>query len=195
LDAVPGGLKTSKNAGTSISAKPDKPKTDAAGDPNADVIAELEKTEREVIAHENAHKAAAGRFGGPAHYSYTDGPDGKRYVTGGDVQVHTPATSDPEEALRNASQVMRAALAPGDPSGQDLSAASSAASMASAARAQIARSAGSENESGKSQVSRNIARSYADNLSPKGLWSSQFGYEEPEKARDMEESPNFSIAA
>ena len=69
--------------------------------------------------------------------TYTTGPDGRRYITGGHVPIHTPATSDPEEALRNAETVMRAALSPGDPSAQDLAVAARAASRAASARAKI----------------------------------------------------------
>jgi hypothetical protein len=140
------------------------------GEADAEAIAKLERTEREVVAHENAHKAAAGRFGSAPHYTYTTGPDGKRYISGGDVRVHTPATDDPEEALRNARQVMRAALAPGDPSGADIAAAASAAATAAEASARITRSA-----SGASP--KEALESYARTVSPKGLWTSINGFE------------------
>ena len=156
--------------------------TDSRADPNAAEIARLQQTEREVIAHENAHKAAAGRFGGPIQYTYTTGPDGKRYITGGSVSINTPATNDPEEALRNANQVMNAALATGSPSGQDIAVAAGAAAMASKAKAQIF-----SGEDGKSaeRISETrggvIERSYANTKSPHGLWSNNFGFEIPTK--------------
>lgn len=137
-------------------------------DENSDVIKELEQTEREVIAHENAHKAAAGRFGGPVHYSYTTGPDGKRYISGGEVPIHTPATNDPEEALRNARQVMSAALAPGDPSSSDIAAAAGASAIAASARARLAKG----ETDAPSEFSGKAVRSYRGNLSPNGLWIS-----------------------
>ena len=43
-------------------------------------IRELQQIEREVIAHEAAHQAAAGRFGGPVRYTRTQGPDGRRFL-------------------------------------------------------------------------------------------------------------------
>ncbi|NLL35993.1 MAG: hypothetical protein GX256_00550 [Fretibacterium sp.] len=107
------------------------PKMDAA-------VRELQQIEREVIAHEAAHQAAAGRFGGPVRYTRTTGPDGRSYITGGSVPIHVPATNDPEEALRNMEQVQRAALAPGDPSGQDLQVAARAAASATQIRQQLA---------------------------------------------------------
>lgn len=102
-------------------------------------INELKQIEREVIAHEMAHMAVGGRFAGGVSYSYTQGPDGKKYITGGEVPIGTPATDDPEEALRNAEQVQRAALAPANPSSQDLAVAAAAAQTQAQARAEIAK--------------------------------------------------------
>ena len=102
-------------------------------------IRELESIQREVIAHENAHKAAAGEFGGGISYSYTEGPDGKSYITGGEVPIKFKEGSTPEETLQNMQKVQRAANAPADPSGQDMKVAAKAASMASKARQEIAR--------------------------------------------------------
>ena len=102
-------------------------------------IRELKQTEREVIAHEAAHQAAAGEFGGGVSYSYTKGPDGKSYITGGEVPIKMKQGATPEETLRNMQQVQRTANAPADPSGQDMRVAAKAAAMASKARAQLSR--------------------------------------------------------
>jgi len=111
------------------------------GNPEKDaVVRELRNTEREVIAHEAAHQAAAGRFGGPVSYTRTTGPDGKSYITGGEVPIHFVAGSTPEETLRNLEQVQKAALAPGDPSAQDIRVAAQAAARAAQARHDIAQS-------------------------------------------------------
>jgi hypothetical protein len=111
----------------------------------SEVIRELEETEREVIAHEAAHQAAAGRFGGGVSYTYTRGPDGRAYITGGEVPIHVPASGDPEETLRNMEQVQRAALAPHSPSGQDIAVAASAAASAARAWQELASGAGESN--------------------------------------------------
>jgi hypothetical protein len=183
LDSIPGGTKTSRSVAVLRPGGNEKVSSpNAAEGPNEAVIAELERTEREVITHEAAHQAAAGRFGGPATYSYTTGPDGRRYITGGEVQVHTPSTNDPEEALRNARQVMRAALAPGDPSGQDIAVAAGAAAIAASARAKLAD--GGESSSGRSQAisavsARSAAEAYSAHNSPEGLWSVNRGFERP----------------
>ena len=98
---------------------------------------EFKNIQNEVIAHENAHKAAAGEFGGAISYSYTEGPDGKSYITGGEVPIKLKEGSTPEETLRNMQKVQRAANAPAEPSGQDRQVAAKAAALASKARTEI----------------------------------------------------------
>ncbi|MBQ8692272.1 MAG: hypothetical protein IJ520_03915 [Synergistaceae bacterium] len=121
------------------------------------VIQELKDAEREVIAHEAAHQAAAGAFGGGVSYTYTKGPDGKSYITGGEVPIQMRTGSTPEETLRNMQQVQRAASAPADPSGQDRKVAARAAAMAAEARQQISRE-NANNSNNKDGRSTEIAR-------------------------------------
>lgn len=89
-------------------------------------IKELELTEKEVIAHEQAHKAVGGSVTGPITYTHTEGPDGKRYINGGEVSINTKEGSTPEETLEILEKVKAAALAPAEPSPQDLRVATSA---------------------------------------------------------------------
>ena len=98
----------------------------------------MQQAEAEVRAHEAAHKAAAGKYAGPITYTYAVGPDGKRYIVGGEVSIHAPAGSTPEETIRIMEQVKRAALAPGDPSPQDLAVAAQAAMKIMQARQAMA---------------------------------------------------------
>ena len=100
---------------------------------------ELEDIQREVITHEAAHQAAAGELGGGVSYTYTEGPDGRNYITGGEVPIKLKQGRTPEETLRNMQQVQRAASAPADPSGQDRQVAAKAASIAAKARREITR--------------------------------------------------------
>lgn len=109
-------------------------------------VRELEQVQREVIAHEAAHQAAAGEFGGGISYTYTEGPDGKRYITGGEVPIKLRQGSTPEETLRNMQQVQRAANAPADPSGQDMQVAVKAAAIAAKARGKISSDDNSDEE-------------------------------------------------
>jgi hypothetical protein len=105
-----------------------------------EAVRELKQIEREVVAHEAAHQAAGGRFAGAVSYTYTRGPDGHAYITGGEVPIHVPPSDDPEQTVRDMEQVQRAALAPASPSGQDRAVAAQAAATAAQARQEIASS-------------------------------------------------------
>lgn len=95
-----------------------------------DQVEKLKQRDAEVRAHEQAHLAAAGSLamGGP-NYAYQTGPDGKQYAIGGDVKIDTSPGRTPEETKRKAQQIRAAALAPSDPSGQDLKVAAKASNM------------------------------------------------------------------
>ena len=43
-------------------------------------IAKLSQRDQEVRAHEQAHAAVGGRYAGAPSFTYTSGPDGKRYA-------------------------------------------------------------------------------------------------------------------
>ncbi len=102
-------------------------------------IDKLQQRDREVRAHEAAHKAAAGQYAtSAASFEYQRGPDGRLYASGGEVGIDTsPIADDPEATIQKANQVRAAALAPAQPSGQDMAVASAAAMMAAAARGEI----------------------------------------------------------
>lgn len=104
----------------------------------------LEATEREVIAHELAHSAVGGRFAGAPSYTYTTGPDGKRYISGGEVSISMPSGKTPEETVQNMRQVRAAALAPANPSSQDLSIAARASAIETKAASEAAQEKSAE---------------------------------------------------
>lgn len=93
-------------------------------------VVELKQRDAEVRSHEQAHMAAAGNLamGGP-NYVFQTGPDGRQYAIGGDVKIDTSPGRTPEESARKAQQIRAAALAPADPSAQDLKVAAAASSM------------------------------------------------------------------
>ncbi|GIZ12656.1 putative metalloprotease CJM1_0395 family protein [Pseudomonas sp. NCCP-436] len=102
-------------------------------------IAALVKRDREVRAHEQAHAAVGGAYTGAPRYNFTRGPDGQRYAVGGEVSIDTAAVpGDPEATLRKMETVLRAALAPAEPSAQDLRMAVRAQAQATQARAELA---------------------------------------------------------
>lgn len=99
----------------------------------------LRARDREVRAHEAAHKSAAGSYAkGSAKFTFDEGPDGKRYAVGGEVSIDTSKISgDPEATIRKAQTIRRAANAPAQPSGQDRSVAAQATQMESEARGEL----------------------------------------------------------
>lgn len=102
-------------------------------------IDELKARDREVKTHEQAHIAAGGSYvKGGATYDYQTGPDGKRYAVGGSVNIDTsPVDGDPEATIAKAQVVIKAALAPAEPSGQDQKVASAARQMMNEARKEL----------------------------------------------------------
>ena len=97
----------------------------------------MKLTEQNIRAHVAAHMAAVGGFSGSASYVYAKGPDGKMYVVGGEVPIQAPEGKTPDETIKNMEIVQRAALAPPDPSAQDLAVAAAAMQIESRARAAI----------------------------------------------------------
>ncbi len=111
----------------------------------AEEIRQLQARDKEVRAHEAAHAAAGGSYAGSPSYSFSRGPDGRSYATGGEVSIDISSIpGDPEATLQKASQVRAAALAPVQPSAQDMRVASRALAMASEARQTIASDASVE---------------------------------------------------
>lgn len=100
-------------------------------------LAELQQRDREVKAHELAHKSVAGRYVTGGSFTFQTGPDGQRYAIGGEVTIDSSSGSSPQETLHKAELIQRAALAPADPSPQDYRVASQAAMMAAEARVEI----------------------------------------------------------
>ncbi|GAB6183639.1 putative metalloprotease CJM1_0395 family protein [Thermodesulfovibrio hydrogeniphilus] len=91
------------------------------------VVQQLRNIERKVVAHEMAHKAVAGKYAGPVNYGYTKGPDGKLYITSGEVSLALSEEATPEETVEKMEIIKRAAMAPADPSPQDIRVAQTAA--------------------------------------------------------------------
>lgn len=116
--------------------KSDNDSKDNKKDPNhlttaqKEQVIKLKQRDTHVRAHEAAHLAAGGSVvSGGASYTYQKGPDGKMYAIGGEVPIHVAKGSNPKETLAIARQLRAAALAPADPSPQDLKVAASASMM------------------------------------------------------------------
>ena len=101
-------------------------------------LTQLKQRDTEVRAHEQAHASLAGQYASSPQYEYERGPDGKRYAVSGEVSIDIAEASTPQRTLRKAEQVKAAALAPAEPSAQDLRVATEAAQIATVARSEIA---------------------------------------------------------
>jgi len=108
-------------------------------DGSAQMITQLEARNRDVLAHEASHMAAAGAYSrGAASYTYQIGPDGKPYAIGGEVSIDmSPVQGNPRATITKMMAIRAAALSPADPSGQDISVAAAASQIEAQARAQL----------------------------------------------------------
>jgi len=123
-------------------------------------LEQLKTRDREVRAHEAAHKAAGGGLvRGGANFEFENGPDGRRYAVGGEVKIDTSKVSgDPQATIRKAQTIRAAANAPAQPSGQDRAVAAQATRMETEARQELTAekqpdSNGTNNESGRTPAS------------------------------------------
>ena len=91
----------------------------------------IQKNYNHIYAHEMAHKAAGGAFAGAI--SIEKNSDG--IPVSGHVPIKMPVLdkNNPQKTIDHANTVIRAALAPGDPSSQDYKVAAQAASIKSLA--------------------------------------------------------------
>lgn len=109
-------------------------------------VQKLKLIDSEVKAHEQAHLAAAAGISASApSYTYQEGPDGKKYAVGGEVSVSFSKGNDPQENISKAETMRAAALAPADPSSQDMAVAQQAEQIIAEAEQQIAEQKQEEN--------------------------------------------------
>ena len=100
-------------------------------------LQELRNRDRDVRAHEQAHARVGGPYASSPSYTVEIGPDGRAYAVGGEVRIDTaPVPGDPQATVAKMEQVARAAMAPADPSSQDMAVAQEARSQAARARSE-----------------------------------------------------------
>jgi hypothetical protein len=144
-------------AADKASEKPHDPSkgTKANGEPLSEEeqrqVQKLKETDAKVRAHEKAHAAAGGPYASAPKYEYTTGPDGKRYATSGEVQIDSSPENEPEATIRKMDIVIRAALAPADPSSQDLAVAREAQSERAKAQIELSRKREAERQQSKGE--------------------------------------------
>ncbi|MBF0516923.1 MAG: hypothetical protein HQK97_07360 [Nitrospirae bacterium] len=101
-------------------------------------VQKLKERELQVRTHEQAHESVGGRYAGAPTYTYTKGPDGKSYITGGEVSIDVSKAQTPEETVTKMKQVVASALAPSDPSPADEGVAQKASQLEAQAEQEIA---------------------------------------------------------
>lgn len=131
-----GGAASSQNS-SSESKQSASSSANGLTDEQQRVVDKLKQREAEVRAHEQAHQMAGGAYAGSPTYTTTQGPDGKRYITGGEVSIDVSPEDDPQATISKMEQVKRAALAPADPSSQDRAVAQQAEATKAQAQAEL----------------------------------------------------------
>lgn len=102
-------------------------------------INKLRTVDQRVRSHEQAHVTAGGPHAGSPQYEFTRGPDNRNYAVSGEVPIDASPERDPDATIRKMEIVKRAALAPPDPSPQDLRVAQQADAIATQAQAEKSR--------------------------------------------------------
>lgn len=146
------------------------------------VIRDMKARDREVRQHEAAHKAVGGSLAGAVSYTYQRGPDGVAYAVGGEVPIDISPAENPEATLQKMDIVKAAAMAPAQPSPQDLQVVAAATQTKVQAQAELASE--EQNPGGKAD-----AEAGADKP------ANEDNGAEPEGAREAQESGGAKRAA
>jgi hypothetical protein len=112
----------SQYSGTCACAQCSNPKS------AADALKDIKsKSLSHIMGHEQAHQSAAGGFGGGISIHY----DSNGVAQAGEVPIAMPGldSKNPENGVKDYGTIRSAALAPEDPSGQDMNVAAQAQSM------------------------------------------------------------------
>ena len=145
--------KTEKNNTKSLSPHDSQPSSQKnvtatlLTDVEKEIVRDLKVRDREVRAHEQAHKNAAGPYAKGISYHYERGPDGVSYAVSGEVKIDTSEIpGDPQATLEKAQQIIAAALAPAEPSQQDYAVAAEARQMATKAKSELSQAEAEQKE-------------------------------------------------
>lgn len=137
-------------------------------------VQKLKQVDANVRQHEAAHQAAGGSHAGGASFTYTRGPDGKNYATAGEVPIDVSTESEPADTVAKMEQVKAAALAPADPSPQDMRVAAQADAAKLQAQAELRRQGG-EGQRGEGQSREEQGGERQSTASPAGRAAAAYG--------------------
>lgn len=164
-------------------------------------VQEMKQRDREVRTHEQAHMSAGGGLAGAASYEYQSGPDGQKYAVGGEVPISTRGGGTPEQQLRDAETVKRAAMAPAEPSSQDRAVAAQASADINRLRGEVAeaRRNGGKGADEAGQAENGQADEAASGTKANGQKSDEngqaFGPGEQQTAKKTNQNAMFSAYA
>jgi hypothetical protein len=131
-------------------------------------VEKLKARDREVRTHEQTHAAVGGQYAGAPSYTYQTGPDGRRYAVGGEVSIDASPEKDPAATIEKMEIVKRAALAPAEPSAQDVKVAQTAERQRAEAQRQLARQRAEEAEGGPGGGPAGAPEGAGDQGAPEG---------------------------
>jgi hypothetical protein len=114
-----------------------KAKQNELTDAEKKIVEQMKKRDNEVRIHENQHKSVGGQYAGSPSYTYERGPDGKQYITEGEVSISLSNESTAEKTIEKMRIVQNAALAPAEPSAADRKVAAEASRIEQIARQEI----------------------------------------------------------
>ncbi|HEY0833457.1 MAG TPA: putative metalloprotease CJM1_0395 family protein [Azospirillum sp.] len=137
-------LAAGRRAGTSANGGAGAEGAEAQAPEIQQQVSELRQADSSVRRHEAAHQSAGGAYAGGAAFQTVQGPDGRSYAVGGEVPIDISPEREPQATIRKMETVKRAALAPADPSPQDLR----VAAQADAQKAQAQQDLRREQEQG-----------------------------------------------
>lgn len=130
-------------------------------------LSELRNIDSKVRSHEAAHQSGPAAAGG-ASFTYAKGPDGVMYAVAGEVPVRIETGSNPQETISNLQGVVSTALAPADPSPQDIAIASKARVMMMKAQQELAQEI-QEKVSNTKEYSQNAINQYEENSNSQSI--------------------------
>lgn len=107
-----------------------------------------------------------GSLAGSASYTYTIGPDGKRYINGGNVSMRLPQASSFDSMLRNLKRVKAASTAPQNPSPQDMQTAAMASAREASIKSEYRLKKATEAYEKQAEQSRQTEKSEMKNIDP-----------------------------
>jgi len=146
-------IKDNKNTKKNNLREETKASGDTLTEEEKAAVEKLKVRDAEVRAHEQAHLSVAGSLAtSGASYSYQQGPDGKQYAVGGEVNIDTSSEDSPEKTITKMQRVIAAAMAPAQPSDKDFSVAAAARKLIGNMKSQVVQNRNTKNDNNKIEI-------------------------------------------